>query len=114
MTSWCCRCWKAWILSEKGLACTLEALVSGAFTNWYRTAKPQVFPVHIAYPPGGQAFLAVFVGLLQQPILHFLLQVYEILDNAIDEVQSGFAHTVKVSIAAVHPFVNFRFFRRSC
>ena len=40
-----------------------------------------------------------------QFLLVLLPQVYEILDNAIDEVQSGFAHTVKVGLAAVHSFM---------
>lgn len=89
-----CRSWKVWIQSENGLACTLEAPASGVFTIWcglFLICRSTRFD-------SSQDDFLFASATWQMSILTYgnTLQVYEILDNAIDEVQSGFASNVKV------------------
>lgn len=124
----CCRCWRGWTLCASGQACTSAAPARAACTTWCVVVAHTLAPcccaeaglrhlqqtgthaavktallthVCIALPPWhactyARAVRAACCVCCSVPAPH--TQLWEVLDNAVDEVQGGWGDEVTVSV----------------
>lgn len=86
------RYWKGWTLLGKDQECILEALVLVVCIIWYLSSLSTAM-VLILFNLLTFCLFCIFCSFI-------FIQVYEILDNAIDEAQAGFASKIDVVLCA--------------